>query len=301
MTIDNLECFVALAQELSFTKAAERLNISQTTLSRKIICMENELQISLFHRNHHKVMLSNAGREFYNKTFQLLKEYHNSVVQAQNVQKGMQETIQVGFGVYEHVLLQPVIQKFLQEYPVPRINCLQYKYKALLDEFMHDHIDIIVSSDQFINTVPRDGLELVLIHDRPWVLAMSNDNPLATAEKVRLADLKKENIVTMHEGSIGMVRNEFRGIVPFSSIDYVNSFEAKLMLISAGRGIGFIPEYVDTSRYENIVTRSTDPFYRPRRYYAIYKKENSNPYTRILSDMLERYYEGLLWIPKVIY
>lgn len=301
MTIENLECFVALAQDLSFTKAAERLNLSQTTLSRKIAGVEAELQVQLFLRNHHKVELTNAGREFYSKTAQLLQEYQNSVVQAQNVQKGVRETIQVGFGVYENMLLQPVIEQFLQQYPVPRINCLQYKYKELLDEFMRDHIDIIVSSDQFINTVPRDDLVLTLLHDHPWVLALSQDNPLAANEVIQLADMGNENIVTMNEGSIGAVRSEFRGVVPFRSIDYVNSFEAKLMLISAGRGVGFIPQFVDTSRYKSIVTRALDPVYRPRRYYAIYKKGNSNPYTQILSDMLNRYYKQTLWMPRYVF
>ncbi|WP_294855205.1 LysR family transcriptional regulator [uncultured Oscillibacter sp.] len=301
MTIDNLECFVTLAQELSFTKAAERANISQTAISRKIASVENELQVSLFLRNHHKVELTNAGREFYNKTVRMLQEYQNSVVQAQNVQKGVRDTIQVGFGVYEHVLLQPVIQQFFRKYPVPRINCLQYKYKELLDELMRDHIDIIVSSDQFIATVPRDKLVLALLHDRPWVLALNKDNKLAANDVINLAALENENVITMHEGSISTVRSAFRGMVPFCSIDYVNSFEAKLMLINAARGVGFIPSFVDTSRYENIVTRGVDPLYRPRRYYAIYKKENSNPHTQVLFNMLASYYEGTLWMPKVFY
>ena len=54
MTIENLECFITPAQELSFTKAAERLNLSQTTLSRKIASVEDELQVTLFLRNHHR-------------------------------------------------------------------------------------------------------------------------------------------------------------------------------------------------------------------------------------------------------
>lgn len=73
------------------------------------------------------------------------------------------------------------------------------------------------------------------------------------------------------------------------------------MLINAARGVGFIPSFVDTSRYENIVTRGVDPLYRPRRYYAIYKKENSNPHTQVLFNMLASYYEGTLWMPKVFY
>ena len=301
MTIENLQCFLILAQELSFTRAAELANISQTALSRKITSMEDELRVTLFLRDHHKVELTNAGREFYNKATPILQEYKDSVVQTQNIHRGVRETIQIGFGVYEQILFRPVIHDFLKQYPVPRINCLQYKYKELLDEFMHNRIDIILTSDQFINTVPRDDLELVLVHDHPWVAALSASNPLAQAETIALDALKNEIVVTMHEGSVSAVRSGFRGMVPFRSVDYVNSFEAKLMLIDAGRGVGFIPRFVNVSQFENIVTRDVIPFYRPRRYYAIHKKNNSNPYTRILSDMLRKQYEDKLWMQKIVF
>ena len=106
---------------------------------------------------------------------------------------------------------------------------------------MRDHIDIIITSDQFLNSVLRDDLSLTLLSDHPWVLAMNKDNPLAQREVVPLAELEEENIITMNEGSVSTVRREFRGMVPFRSIDYVNSLEAKLLLTNAGRGVSFIP------------------------------------------------------------
>ena len=301
MTIENLQCFAILAQELNFTRAAERANVSQTALSRKITGMEDELQVTLFLRDHHRVELTNAGREFYNKTLPILQEYRSSVLLTQNVHRGLRETIQIGFGVYEQILFRPVIHDFLKRYPVPKINCLQFKYKELLDEFMDDRIDLILTSDQFINTVDRDELELVLIHDHPWVAALCASHPLAQAETIALDALKDEIVVTMHQGSVSAVRSGFRGMVPFRSIDYVNSFEAKLMLIDAGRGVGFIPRFVDVSQFENIVTRDVVPLFRPRRYYAIHKKNNSNPYTQILSEMLRKQYENKLWMQKMVF
>ena len=222
-------------------------------------------------------------------------------MQAQNVQRGVVGAVQVGFGVYEHILLRPVIRQFLNENSVARVNCLQYKYRELLDEFMNDHIDLIVTSDQFINTVPRDGLEMVLLHDHPWVIAMNRDDPLAAEDAVNIRNMHEARVITMHEGSIGQVRSGFLGQVAFHSCDYVNSYEAKMMLIAAGRGVGFIPRFVDVSYYPEIVTREIIPLFRPRRYYAIYKHENTNPYTQILCDLLGKYYTGSLWMPKVVY
>ncbi len=301
MTIDNLEAFEILAQELSFTRAARRANVSQTTLSRKITAIENELQVQLFQRDRHKVQLTNAGREFCVRITPVLKEYRLSVAQAQNVQRGVEGTMQVGFGIYEQILLRPVIRQFLTKNSVARVNCLQYKYRELLDEFMNDHIDLIVTSDQFLSTVPRDGLEMALLHDHPWLLAMNRKDPLTSQEVVDLRGMQDAHVITMHEGSIGQVRSGFQGRVNFRTFDYVNSFEAKMMLIAAGRGVGFIPRFVDTSAYPEIVTREVTPIYRPRRYYAIYKHDNTNPYTQNLCNLLESYYRGSLWMPKVVY
>ena len=301
MTIDNLQVFGILAQELSFTRAARRANMSQTTLSRKISAIEDELQVQLFQRNRHKVQLTNAGREFYVRMMPLLKEYRLSVVQAQNVQRGLAGTLQVGFGVYEHILLRPVIRNFLAENSVARVNCLQFKYRELLDEFMNDHIDLIVSSDQFIHSVPNDGLEMVLLHDHPWVIAMNREDPLAAEETVNVRNMHEARVITMHEGSIGMVRSGYLGQVAVHSCDYVNSYEGKLMLIAAGRGVGFIPRFVDISSYPEIVTREITPLFRPRRFYAIYKHDNPNPYTQIFCELLREYYSGSLWMPKVLF
>ena len=301
MTIDNLQAFETLVQELNFTRAARRINVSQTTLSRKITAIEDELQVKLFQRDRHTVQLTNAGREFYVRVAPLLKEYHLSVLQAQNIQRGVEGTVQIGFGIYEHILLRPVIREFLERNSVARVNCLQYKYRELLDEFMNDHIDLIVTSDQFISSVPREGLEMVLLHDHPWVLAMNRRDPLASREVVELDSLKDVHVITMHEGSIGMVRSGFQGKVSIRTFDYVNSYEAKMMLIEAGRGVGFIPRFVDVKEYPEIVTRELTPMFRPRRYYAIYKQDNTNPFTQILCGLLQKHYSGSLWMPKLMF
>ena len=81
----------------------------------------------------------------------------------------------------------------------------------------------------------------------------------------------------------------------------MNSLEAKLLLTNAGRGVSFIPHYVDTSRYANIVSRLTEPVYLPRCYYAVYKNGNNNPYTQILANMLGNHYKDTLWMPKYFF
>lgn len=296
MTIDNLRCFVILAQELNFTRAAEKAHITQTAMSRKITSIENELSAQLFTRNRHQVSLTSAGQEFYNQVLQILENYDIAVTQTQNMSRGFRDSIKIGVGTYEHALLIPLMESFIARYPIQKINCVQYKYRELLEEFERDRLDVIVTSNQFFHAVSKKDFDMVLLHDHPWVLAIHRDNPLAGSDPVEMDRLHDQNIITMYEGSINTVRSVFSQWFPLASLDYVNSHETKLMLINANRGVGFIPTFVDVGSYPNVVTRQLSPFYRPRKYYAIIKHYNSNPYAHQLVSMLEKYYAPKLWI-----
>ena len=299
MTIDNLKCFVILARELNYTRAAEKAHITQTAMSRKISSIEDELSVQLFTRNHHQVGLTSAGQEFYNQILPILENYDAAVVHAQNTDKGLRDSVQIGVGVYEHALLLPVMGTFTQQYPVQKINCVQFKYRELLEEFEHDRLDVIVTSDQFLHTVAREELEMVLIHDHPWHLVLHRNNPLAKYDPVRMDLLGTQNIITMNVGSINAVRSMFYQWFHLSSIDYVNSYETKLMLVNVDRGVGFVPNFVNTDRYPDVVSRELTPLYRPRKYYAIIKKNNSNPYAHQLVRILEDYYQPKLWMREL--
>ena len=299
MTIENLRCFLVLAQELNFTRAAQKAHITQTAMSRKITSIETELGVQLFHRNHHQVGLTSAGQEFYNHIRVVLEQYDTSVLRAQNVDKGQRDSVQIGVGIYEHALVSPVIQDFILQYPVQKLNFVQFKYRELLDEFMHDRLDMIITSDQFLHTVSQDNLEKILLHDHPWVLAIHKDNPLAQHEIVNMNLLQDQNIITMNEGTVNVVRSLFEHWFPVSSMDYVNSHETKLLLVNANRGVGFIPTFVHTDLYPDIVLRKLTPLYRPRKFYAIIKKDNTNPYTHHLARLLEDYYREILWLCEI--
>jgi len=299
VTIDNLRCFIILAQELNFTRAAEKAHITQTAMSRKITSIENELSVQLLTRNHHQVGLTSAGQEFYNSASQLVEDYDMAVTQVQNTDRGLRTSIQIGVGVYEHTLLVPVMDRFTACNPTQKINCVQYKYRELLEKFDRDHLDIIVTSDQFFYTISKNGLDMVLLHDHAWVLALHRDNPIAASDPVELNSLYNQNIITMNEGSVNVVRSTFHQWFHLSSLEYVNTHETKLMMVNANRGVGFIPLFVNVNNYPNIVTRKLNPPYRPRKYYAIIKKYNSNPYAHQLVSMLEDYYTPKLWIREL--
>jgi len=80
VTLNQLECFMVLAQRLNFTQAADDLFMAQPALSRLISALEKELDLQLFYRNSRSVALTPAGTVFFKKCPKILDEYRGSVV-----------------------------------------------------------------------------------------------------------------------------------------------------------------------------------------------------------------------------
>ena len=88
MELRHLRYFVSLAEDLSFTRAAQRLHIVQPALSQQIRELEDELGGELFHRNKRMVELSAAGRAFLPQARRILEDAENAAAQARRVLKG---------------------------------------------------------------------------------------------------------------------------------------------------------------------------------------------------------------------
>ena len=126
MTIENLNCFVLLAEELNFTRAAEKAHISQSTMSRRIDNVEAELGTRLFFRDQHVVTLTDAGKALYQHIAPILTGYSDIVTRVQNIGNGLPDTIRVGIGLYEGSLLFPLLREFVLRFPITKIDYIQY-------------------------------------------------------------------------------------------------------------------------------------------------------------------------------
>ncbi|BAL01593.1 putative LysR family transcriptional regulator [Oscillibacter valericigenes Sjm18-20] len=291
MTFEDIECFIHLANCLNFTKAAEKVHISQTTMTRRISKMEEELNVQLFKRSKHHVALTVAGREFFQTAPRLLENYHNSVIQTHNAATG-QRHFCVGIGSYEQYLLAPFLQRFLRKYPEIHIACLQYCYYDLLDKFNRNMMDVILTSDQFLLLEPEDLYKKVPIYTGNWELCLSRENALSESRIIHSDQLSDEVLITMNTGSTLDVRSYYHRYFNLRNVNSVNSCDSKLTLVNANVGVGLIPAFVDTCSYPNVICRDLEPPYHPRNFYAVCKKENKEIMVRNFMDEIAEYYSS---------
>ena len=97
MDIKQLEYFICAAELLNFTKAAEKFYISQTAISQQIKSLEESLNVQLFVRSNRKVMLTPAGKVFFEKAKIVVNEINDAVDAAGKANSGYNGTLKIGF------------------------------------------------------------------------------------------------------------------------------------------------------------------------------------------------------------
>jgi DNA-binding transcriptional LysR family regulator len=97
MELSHIRCFVAVAEELHFGRVAERLHITQPSLSKQVSRLEKELGIELLHRTKRKVQLTEAGRVFFKEACRLLEGAEQATEAARRAAEGEIGALEVGF------------------------------------------------------------------------------------------------------------------------------------------------------------------------------------------------------------
>lgn len=249
MDIANIHSFVVLAELLSFAKTAEKEHISQSTLSRRIQSLEKGLNVQLFQRDTRNIKLTEAGKEFYFQANKLLEQYHLAISLTKKAVGGYSRKLRIGIGYYEHFFLMPFIGQFSASHPNIKINLYQFVYETLLEYFIRGNLDIILTSDQFLSSISENAYKKQLLWQDSWSLILSRDNPLAAYPFIDRKQLRDQTIITMYNGSSKMIRNIYRNqdfTEPFRTVIQVNSFAAKIALVDANMGIGFVPSFIKT-------------------------------------------------------
>lgn len=237
MTIEQIKYFLTIEELKNFSLAADELCISQSSLSKHIKKLEEELNITLFDRNTRNLKLTAAGEEFKHSCKLILDEYNllMSKLKKYGVKK---DTISLAtIPVLNQYGLTSSIAKFIKKHPSFKLNIEEMVHVNILNKLKSGEIDIAfmrsdyLSENEFhINNIASDEL----------VLLVPKNHPLATKKYVSLSDLSKESFILLDENSgiyeICMKSCERAGFTP--NILYCHSrIETILGLVGAGVGV----------------------------------------------------------------
>jgi DNA-binding transcriptional LysR family regulator len=237
-----VEYFIAVAEELHFGRAAERLHIAQPSLSQQIRRLEAQLGVSLLERNSRNVDLTPAGQALLQEGRKTLSQAQHAI---QTVRAAGAPRLTVGFyGSAASELLPDVLREFSE-----RLTGIQVSVRELLLGSIEDILDGSVNI-AFTRLLPgQTELEVEVLTQEPRLVALAGSHPLASHQTLSFADLRDEsfvtNAVTSQDGPPPRwLAEQRRHELPGRVAAEATSLQEILALVAAGRGVCLVPQAV---------------------------------------------------------
>jgi DNA-binding transcriptional LysR family regulator len=260
MELRHLRYFVAVANELHFGRAAERLHISQPPLSQQIQDLERELGVELFHRTRHFVALTEAGRVFLEEALRTLRDADNAVETARKAARGDCGRLSIGFGpAPEAGILRRVLALFLSHHPKVVLELHHLYTREQIEALVDRRIDVAFP----LLPVAHRDIATEVVTTEPLIAALPTEHPLARAPRISLRDLRSDPFVRLRPdlgpgfdtlvaracGDAGFER---------SVVHEASHVLTVLGFVGAGLGVAILPGALRGRPAEGVVFRSLE-------------------------------------------
>ncbi|MFJ8820856.1 LysR substrate-binding domain-containing protein [Streptomyces sp. NPDC102467] len=280
-TLAQLVSFVAVAEELHFTRAAERLRMTQPPLSRQIQLLEHELGVQLLDRTNRTVRLTPAGRAFLNEARTILRQTEAATLAAKQVSAGEAGAIAVGFtAASAYSSLGTLLDVARSVMPHTEIVLREKVTRDQLEAIADGSLDLgmIRPSSTGPDLVTRPAIREGLL------AAVPLDHPLAGGEgPLRMSDFDGQDVLMyspvearyFHELLVSVFRTA--QVTPRFT-QYLSQVHSLLAMVNAGWGIAFVPAAAAQMRFSGITFRDLElPDPTPVELHLVWRRTNDNP------------------------
>lgn len=302
MELRHLRYFIAVAEELNFTRAAERLHIAQPPLSRQIQQLEEVLGVQLFERNTRPLKLTEAGRFFYAHALQLLAQTAELESMTKRVGK-IERKMSIGFVASTlYGLLPRIIRRFRAQNSTVELTLHEMTTMEQIQALKEGRIDIGIGRIRHEDP----NVRRILLRDEPLIVALPSEHPLLSAKSVlSLQDILTETVIIFPKAPRPSFADQVlaafhdRAIQPKRFYE-VRELQIALGLVAADEGVAIVPKSVAGLKRADVCYMELDdpqlvsPIIMSTRMldesedikvfldlvYAIYKEENIKHYER---------------------
>lgn len=278
--LSQLRCFVAVAEELHFSRAAERLNMTQPPLSRQIRLLEHHVGAALLERTSRTVRLTAAGKAFFTDAARILRMAEEAAATARRNAKGEKGSLSIGFTAsFGYKLLPEIVRRLRERAPDVSLTLKELVTGAQVEALHSNTLDV-----GFVRPHNHDGeLETALLGSEELYLAIPRQDANLWPEEPRLAslDAKPFLMYSPYEARYfhNLLSNCFQQaeVLP-QIVEYVAQIHTMLALVQSGIGVALIPKSATSLHFEGLLLRKliTDPI-RPVDMAYSYRKDNHNP------------------------
>jgi DNA-binding transcriptional LysR family regulator len=283
MDVRRLKYFIAIAEERSISRAAERLYITQPPLTRHIQSLEEELGVRLFNRTSWGVELTQAGMALLRHAHDISAHIELATEQIRRVATGQAGRIDIGvFGSVMISIVPRLLRAFSSTHPEVKIVLHNIPKRHEIDNLHQGRI--LAVFDRYLPDFPNIRCERVC-REALWV-AVHCDNPLTALARISLDDLRNEPLIDEQDPSISIACrdlfkfHDFEPLVAQKAADLV----AATIMVSGGFGTALLPASLLDLKLPNVVYRPLDTGIEcPIDCHCAYRDDEDSP---LLGELL---------------
>ncbi|CAJ2233252.1 LysR family transcriptional regulator [Companilactobacillus paralimentarius] len=258
MELRVLRYFQAVATELNFSRAAEKLHVSQPTISRQLRDLENEIGVSLINRSGRSIELTNEGEYFSNQVNQILILADKTL---DNMQKGQDITGSIVIGSAEtrsFINIAQSIRKLKNKYPHIRVNIISTNANDVRRDLDSGNFDFGIVVDL---TSKKDYEFIHLLGESRWGVLMPRTSNLANKDHLTLKDLENCNmIVTQQKGFMDALKDWYvESTNKFNIVATYNLLYNASLLVSAVVGYALCVDGIINTNQSDLIFVPLEP------------------------------------------
>lgn len=299
ITLDQVRSFVAVAEELHFGRAAERLQMTQPPLSRQIQKLERSLGAQLLARDNRRVELTRAGEVFLDEAHRMLSLVEGAGDLVRRVDAGSEGVVRLGFTAVSAIsILGPLLRRLADELPGVEVVLSERVSSAQLEGIRRGELDIGLARPPFDRSLVRSRVVL----REPLMAVVPVGHRLAKLDRpLRPEDFEGERVIghrpDQSQYFYDLAARFFAGAHP--RIDQrVHQALTAILLVSAQRGVALAPASAASLAVAGATFRrldhgggdstiDADPE-RPVELHAIWSRQESSPVVRRVLEVIER-------------
>ncbi|KGF80192.1 LysR family transcriptional regulator [Massilia sp. JS1662] len=255
--LKQLRCFVAVATELNFRRAAARLNMTQPPLTRQIQLLEHELGVQLFERTKHSVKPTTAGQVLLVDATRLLNLAEQAATTVRRASKGETGRVRIGFtGAAGHEIVPRLLAAAKEALPDIDVVVHELISAAQIEAFAANSIDLGIMRP----LGSRQKLSSFLIDVEPLIVVLPASHPLAACAAIDLQSLNDQPFI-MHSPDDGKYFHD-RVMAMFWSAkvmpdfaQYIDQTHTIISMVRAGLGMSIVPASAQRFHFDQVVFR----------------------------------------------
>lgn len=289
MELRQMQYFVSIIDNNSFSIAAEENYISQSAISQQIQSLEKELGFDLLVRNNRKFTLTPAGEFFYKESKKILSNIDNLKVKTKLLANQNKYTLRIGYllGYSGNELMNAIIE-FKEKYPEVEIELASNNHEEVADQTIAGKFDLMFGDQRRAFSKLFNNYLIATLNK---YILVANYSDLATKETLTIDDLRNETCIIICSKEQKSVESKYyRDTLDFKgNFIYANNLDEAKLLVASNKGF-LLQNFLKSKQIDGAIKEI--PYYdieghSTTNYYAYWKKSIDNPIISSFAKILK--------------